>query len=148
MRYIYKETPRKEGFSNRKALPILENIMTTLEVTMKEGNESLCEKGYEALSTYCYYEEKSRTLRIQMLLFNKDQRKNSMTLVQSAFREACGSNKSCEVRVFENSYVVSVSGRKHAQAITEILEKECFGERNGIKDAFKQFVLFTLSFFR
>lgn len=116
--------------------------MTTLGASMKEENESLCEKSYEALSTYCYYQEGSRTLRIQMLLFSKDQQKKSMTLVQDAFREACGSGEFCEVRVFEKSYVVSVSDRKCAQIITEIIEKKCLGKRKWIKDMFQKLILF------
>lgn len=116
--------------------------MTTLEVTMKEGNESLLEKGYEALSTYCYYQKESRTLRIQMLLFNKDQQKNSVTIIQDAFREACRDNNSCSVRVFQSSYLVVVSNRVHAQAVAEILERRCFGERKGLKYVFRKLTLF------
>ncbi len=114
---------------------------------MKEGNESLLEKGYEALSTYCYYQKESRTLRIQMLLFNKDQQKNSVTIIQDSFHEVCGGNNPCEVRVFESSYTVFVPDRKCAQAIVETLEKKCFGERGSFKDTLKKFMLFVFSVF-
>jgi len=139
----FTKRPLKNGvFPNRRVLPISENAMTTLEVPMKEGNGSLREEGYEALSTYCYYQEKSRTLRIQMLLFNKDQQKSSMTIIQDAFHEACRDNNPCNIRVFQNSYLVLVSNRARAQAIAEILEKKCLGERKWIKDMFQKLMLF------